>query len=82
MTTAADVAMYAVACVLLVEGRFLLSLTVWAVAVAVFFLDALPVLLPGRRSLADRVAGTAVTGFGLRHGAAVPAPAPGAAPAP
>ncbi|MFD7880061.1 hypothetical protein ACFV5G_39325 [Streptomyces sp. NPDC059766] len=44
--------------------------------------NALPVLLPGHRSLADRVAGTAVTGFGLRRGAAVPAPAPGATPAP
>ncbi|MGW2820279.1 RDD family protein [Streptomyces sp. NPDC001443] len=82
VTTAADVAVYAVACVLLVEGRFLLSLTVWVVAVAVFFLNALPVLLPGRRSLADRVAGTAVTGFGLGRGAAAPVPAPGATPAP
>ncbi|MHC3474539.1 RDD family protein [Streptomyces sp. 7R007] len=74
VTTTADIAVYAVACVLLVEGHFLLSVLVWAVAVAVFFLNALPVLFPGRRSLADRVAGTAVTGFGLsRPGATPPA---------
>ncbi|MFF4831310.1 RDD family protein [Streptomyces sp. NPDC001315] len=72
VTTAADVAVYAVACVLLVEGHFLLSVTVWAVAVAVFFLNALPVLSPSRRSLADRVAGTTVTGFGLSRGGATP----------
>ncbi|WP_324783813.1 RDD family protein [Streptomyces sp. H51] len=64
VTTAADVAVYAVACVLLIEGQFLLSVLVWAVAVVVFLLNALPVLLPGRRSLADRMAGTAVTGAG------------------
>ncbi|MFE1750876.1 RDD family protein [Streptomyces anandii] len=60
VTTAADVAVYAVACVLLVEGEFVLSVLVWAVAVAVFLLNALPVLLPGRRSLADRLARTTV----------------------
>ncbi|MFE4049944.1 hypothetical protein [Streptomyces sp. YIM B13518] len=48
VTTAADVAVCAVARVLLTEGRF-----------------ALPVPGPGRRSLADRVAGTPVTGPGL-----------------
>jgi hypothetical protein len=65
VTTAADVAVYAVACVLLIEGHFLLSVLVWAVAVLVFLVNALPVLFPGRRSLADRVAGTEVTGLGL-----------------
>lgn len=65
VTTAADVAVYAVACVLLVEGRFALSVLVWAVAVALFLFNALPVLGPGRRSLADRVAGTSVTGLGV-----------------
>ncbi|WP_078917487.1 RDD family protein [Streptomyces sp. NRRL S-813] len=68
VTTAADVAVYAVACVLLIEGHFLLSVLVWAVAVLVFLFNALPVLFPGRRSLADRVAGTAVTGLGLGTG--------------
>ncbi|MFJ4555803.1 RDD family protein [Streptomyces massasporeus] len=65
VTTAADVAVYAVACVLLVEGQVVLSVLVWAVAVVLFLLNALPVLSPARRSLADRVAGTAVTGLGL-----------------
>lgn len=65
VTTAADVAVYAVACVLLVEGEVLLSVLVWTAAVALFLVNALPVLGPARRSLADRVAGTSVTGLGL-----------------
>ncbi|GAA3197897.1 MULTISPECIES: RDD family protein [Streptomyces] len=65
VTTVADVAVFAVACVLLVEGRFVLSLLVWACAVVLFLFNALPVLGPARRSLADRVAGTAVTGVRL-----------------
>ncbi|MFF7485032.1 RDD family protein [Streptomyces luteogriseus] len=72
VTTAADVAVYAVACVLLVEGQVALSVLVWAAAVALFLLNALPVLSPGRRSLADRVAGTAVTGIGLSRPVATP----------
>ncbi|MFD5079285.1 RDD family protein [Streptomyces sp. NPDC058371] len=72
VTTTADVAVYALACVLLVEGEFVLSVLVWAVAVVIFFLNALPVLSPTRRSLADRLAGTAVTGFGLSTPAATP----------
>ncbi|MFE7174608.1 RDD family protein [Streptomyces sp. NPDC057616] len=70
VTTAADIAVYAVACVLLLEGEFLLSVAVWALAVAVFFLNALPVFSPTRRSLADRLAGTAVTGLGIGTGGA------------
>jgi uncharacterized RDD family membrane protein YckC len=72
VTTAADVAVYAVACVLLVEGQIVLSVLMWAVAVVLFLLNALPVLSPGRRSLADRVAGTAVTGIGLSRPVATP----------
>ncbi|MFC9509937.1 hypothetical protein [Streptomyces sp. NPDC057002] len=72
VTTAADVAVYAVACVLLVEGRIVLSVLVWAVAVVLFLLNALPVLSPGRRSLADQVAGTAVSGVGLSRPVATP----------
>ncbi|MFF8019281.1 RDD family protein [Streptomyces sp. NPDC007929] len=72
VTTVTDVAVYAVACVLLVEGQLVLSVLVWAVAVVLFLLNALPVLSPGRRSLADRVAGTAVTGFGLSRPVATP----------
>ncbi|WND21508.1 RDD family protein [Streptomyces violaceus] len=72
VTTAADVAVYAVACVLLVEGQVVLSVLVWAVAVVLFLLNALPVLSPGRRSLADRVAGTAVSGVGFSTPVATP----------
>nr|BFD85246.1 hypothetical protein StreXyl84_46470 [Streptomyces sp. Xyl84] len=79
VTTAADVAVYAVACVLLIEGHFLLSVLVWALAVLLFLVNALPVLFPARRSLADRVARTAVTGLWLRApGAPAHAGAPGA----
>jgi uncharacterized RDD family membrane protein YckC len=72
VTTAADVAVYAVACVLLVEGQVVLSVLVWAGAVVLFLLNALPVLSPGRRSLADRLAGTSVTGLGLSGPVATP----------
>ncbi|MFB8243786.1 RDD family protein [Streptomyces sp. NPDC001046] len=65
VTTVVDVAVYAAACVLLVEGQLVLSVLVWAVAVVLFLLNALPVLSPGRRSLADRLAGTTVTGIRL-----------------
>ncbi|MGW7408965.1 RDD family protein [Streptomyces sp. NPDC054833] len=76
VTTAADVAVYAVACVLLIEGQFALSVLVWVLAVVLFLVNAVPVLLPGRRSLADRLSGTSVTGFGLGAPAAVePGPA-------
>ncbi|MEU8969537.1 RDD family protein [Streptomyces monashensis] len=76
VTTAADVAVFALACVLLIEGHFLLSLLVWAAAVVLFLVNALPVFFPGRRSLADRLAGTSVEGAFLRAGA----DAPGAVP--
>jgi hypothetical protein len=72
VTTVVDVAVYALACVLLVEGQLLLSVLVWAVAVVLFLLNALPVLSPGRRSLADRLAGTSVTGIGLSTPVATP----------
>ncbi|MEG8275909.1 RDD family protein [Streptomyces sp. AHA2] len=72
VTTVVDVAVYAVACVLLVEGHLVLSVLVWAVAVVLFLLNALPVLSPGRRSLADRLAGTSVTGIGLSTPVATP----------
>ncbi|WP_256725576.1 RDD family protein [Streptomyces sp. IMTB 2501] len=62
VTTAADVAVYALACVLLIEQQFALSVLVWAVAVVLFLVNALTVLFPGRRSLADRLAGTSVVG--------------------
>ncbi|WP_031226327.1 RDD family protein [Streptomyces roseochromogenus] len=62
VTTAADVAVYALACVLLIEGKFALSVLVWAVAVVLFLVNALTVFFPGRRSLADRLSGTSVVG--------------------
>ncbi|MGP3923358.1 RDD family protein [Streptomyces sp. 8N616] len=65
VTTTADVALYSIACCLLVEGMFLLSFLCWTIAVAVFLFNAVPVFSPTRRSLADRVAGTSVAGFGL-----------------
>ncbi|GHI08282.1 hypothetical protein AQI88_05925 [Streptomyces cellostaticus] len=63
VTTAADVAVYALACVLLIEGHFVLSVVVWAAAVVLFLVNALPVLSPRGRSLADRLAGTSVEGI-------------------
>ncbi|TPQ17384.1 hypothetical protein FGD71_036790 [Streptomyces sporangiiformans] len=75
VTTTADVGLYALACCLLVEGMFVLSFLCWTVAVAVFLLNSLPVLSPARRSLADRVAGTSVSGLRI-------APPPPPAPAP
>ncbi|ANP54603.1 hypothetical protein J2Z21_001787 [Streptomyces griseochromogenes] len=63
VTTAADVAVYALACVLLIEGHFVLSVVVWGVAVVLFLVNALPVLSPGGRSLADLLAGTSVEGI-------------------
>ncbi|MGW0880946.1 RDD family protein [Streptomyces sp. NPDC002671] len=69
VTTVADVAVYALACVLLIEGQFALSALVWAAAVLLFLGNALSVLLPGRRSLADRLAGTSVEGAFQRAGA-------------
>ncbi|MCW5249221.1 RDD family protein [Streptomyces sp. SHP 1-2] len=69
--TAVDLVLFAVACVLLVEGRIVLSVLVRAVAV--LLLNALFVLAPGRRSPADRAAGTTVTGSRLsRPGATAP----------
>ncbi|MEU6146732.1 RDD family protein [Streptomyces sp. NPDC047081] len=72
VTTAADIAVYAVACVLLIERQFVLSVMVWALAVLFFLFNALPVLSPTRRSFADRVAGTTVTGLGISTPGATP----------
>ncbi|OIJ97171.1 hypothetical protein BIV24_07050 [Streptomyces colonosanans] len=71
VTTTADVAVYALACVLLVEGHFMMSMLAWTLAVVVFLLNALPVLFAGRRSLADRVAGTTVESLRLGRPAAM-----------
>ncbi|WP_280679297.1 RDD family protein [Kitasatospora sp. MAA19] len=60
VTTLADVGCFAVACCALVGGSVAFSVLCWAVAVAVFWANALPALLGRRRSLADRLAGTTV----------------------
>jgi hypothetical protein len=62
VTATTDVALYAVACCLLIEGDFALSLLCWAAAIVVFWLNALPSLFGRGRSLADRLAGTSVGG--------------------
>ncbi|NUK25116.1 RDD family protein [Streptomyces lunaelactis] len=68
VTTTADVACFALACCLLVSGAFIMSVVVWALAVAVFWTNALPALSSSGRTLADRMAGTSVV--------RVPAPGP------
>lgn len=60
VTTLADVGGFAVACCALVGGSVAVSVLCWAVAVAVFWANAVPALLGRGRSLADRLAGTTV----------------------
>ncbi|MCQ4044678.1 RDD family protein [Streptomyces rubrisoli] len=60
-----DVACYAAACCLLLDGDFVLSVLCWVIAVVIFWINALPTLLGTGRSLADRLAGTSVTGVQL-----------------
>ncbi|MCZ4124205.1 RDD family protein [Streptomyces sp. H39-S7] len=60
VTTLADVGCFAVACCVLVGGSFAFSVLCWALAVALFWANAVPVLLGRRRSLADHLAGTTV----------------------
>lgn len=79
-TTVADVALYALACCLLVEGMVVLSAVCWAASVVVFLLNAVPVLSPSRRSMADRLTGTVVESIRFTRQVATP-PAPGDLPA-
>ncbi|MGF1425542.1 RDD family protein [Kitasatospora sp. LaBMicrA B282] len=65
VTAIADIGLFATACCLLVGGSFLLAAVCWAIAVAVFWCNAVPALLGGRRSLADRFAGTRVAPVAL-----------------
>ncbi|WP_067471333.1 RDD family protein [Actinomadura hibisca] len=61
VSTASGTGLYALAWVMLLEGLFFLALMTWLAAVALFTANALPTLAgKRRRSLADRVAGTAV----------------------
>ncbi|MFD9635258.1 RDD family protein [Streptomyces violascens] len=58
VTTIADVGCFAFACCLLVSGHLVWSVIAWLGAVAVFWFNALSVY--SGRTVADRVAGTAV----------------------
>jgi uncharacterized RDD family membrane protein YckC len=58
--TVSDVGLFALACCLLLQGWFLIAMLCWMLAVAVFWMNALPVLLPGHRTLHDRMTGTHV----------------------
>ncbi|MFI6046913.1 RDD family protein [Nocardia sp. NPDC051321] len=62
-STLLDVGLYAGACIALLAGKFVLSLTLWVVAVAALVLNAVP--LAGGRTMIDRVAGTTVVRAGL-----------------
>ncbi|MFF3264742.1 RDD family protein [Streptomyces sp. NPDC002932] len=61
LTTTTNVGCYAVACCVLIGGEFVLAMLCWAVAVAAFCLNAWSTRLGVGRSVADRLAGTAVT---------------------
>ncbi|WP_328596489.1 RDD family protein, partial [Streptomyces apricus] len=60
VTTVTDVGCFALACCLLVAGALVMAVAVWALAVALFWANALAALSPRGRTLADRIAGTCV----------------------
>ncbi|WP_329570466.1 hypothetical protein [Kitasatospora sp. NBC_01266] len=60
VTAVADIGCFAVACCVLAGGAFLVAAVLWALAVLVFWANALPALTGERRSVADRLAGTRV----------------------
>ncbi|AUG76769.1 hypothetical protein CFP65_1899 [Kitasatospora sp. MMS16-BH015] len=65
VTTVADVALISIALAALAQGSVVVAIFCWALAIAGFWANALPVLFPGRRSLADRLAGTVVAATAL-----------------
>jgi hypothetical protein len=69
VTTLADVGVFSLACCLLLSGGFELSAVVWLLAIGLFWANALPSVIGPGRSLADRVAGSVVTGGLLRAAA-------------
>jgi hypothetical protein len=69
VTTVADVGVFSLACCLLLSGGFAVSALVWLAAIALFWANALPSAFGPGRSLADRAAGSAVTGGLLRAAA-------------
>ncbi|WP_344955969.1 RDD family protein [Actinomadura miaoliensis] len=65
VTTAGGTGLYCLAWIVLLEGLFFAALLVWLLAVFVFVANSLPAMLGGRRrTLADRLAGTAVVRAG------------------
>ncbi|KAB8170894.1 hypothetical protein FH609_001810 [Streptomyces sp. 3MP-14] len=62
VTTVADVGLLSLACCLLLSGAFLAAGVVLVLTVVGYLANAIPALLGGRRSLADRFAGTRVHG--------------------
>ncbi|MEY9948584.1 RDD family protein [Kitasatospora sp. GAS1066B] len=60
VTTVADIGCFAAACCALAAGAFVLAAVLWAVALLVFWVNALPALAGERRSVADRLSGTRV----------------------
>ncbi|WP_246108520.1 RDD family protein [Streptomyces sedi] len=73
VTTVADVGLLSLACCLLLSGAFLASGVVLVLTVVVYLANATPALVGGRRSLADRCAGTRVRGGLIGATAAVTA---------
>ncbi|MEO3753727.1 RDD family protein [Streptomyces sp. B6B3] len=69
VTTVADVGVFSLACCLLLSGGFAASAVVWFAAIVLFWANALPSAVGSGRSLADGVAGSAVTGGMLRAAA-------------
>jgi hypothetical protein len=64
ITTASETGLLALASIVVAVGQFAFGVLVWLVAVAAFWLNAL-VGLRGRRTLADRIAGTVVIRTGM-----------------
>lgn len=70
VTALTDVGLYGLACCLLLEGDFVLAWLCWLLSGFVFLSNAVPTLFGTGRSLADRIAGTTVTGVQLYQGVA------------
>jgi uncharacterized RDD family membrane protein YckC len=60
VTALADTGLFSLACVVLLSGEVSLSVLCWVAAVVAFWINALAAVRANGRSMADRVAGTAV----------------------
>ncbi len=65
VTAVTDVGLYALACCLLLEGDFVVAWLCWLLSGLIFLCNAVPTLFGTGRSVADRIAGTSVTGVQL-----------------